>query len=178
MPGLVRQFKLSPASARFMGLWHALGDPDSRHDMFWGQVPALHPLSAFVMEREEHRVAIGEWLHLAAPGEATPRPPERDSAAYRGALAAVLTAAAEYKLAWQQARRSSPEPEGSPSPTAATASAGESPGAASVRGRHGRRVPGLLDLIGVPEPPRERRRPSQGRDGRVHVPGLRPSAVG
>lgn len=108
VPGLASEFKLNPASARFMRLWHGLGHEDARRDMFWGQVLALHPLSAFVMERAEHRFAIGEWLAEAQPGEDTSHLPEWSSPAYRGALAAVLTAAAEYKLAWQrqQERRS------------------------------------------------------------------------
>ena len=111
VPGLTSAFNLNPASARFMGLWHGLGDHDSRLDMFWGQILALHPLSRFVMGRAEHRFAIGEWLTLAQQGEKTTHPPEWGSAAYRGALTAVLAAAAEYTLAWQgqHARRSGPK---------------------------------------------------------------------
>ena len=108
LPTLTQRLGLSPASQRFLKLWHLNSGEAAERDMFCCQTLALHPLSAFVMGREEHRVAVGDWLALARPENCEAWSPDWECPEYRGMLMAVLTAAAQYKHVWEreQLRRS------------------------------------------------------------------------
>jgi len=106
VPWLVEHRGLDAVAARLLRLWHHQNQPvhdaatpGGRPDAFFGQVLALHPLSAVVMEDPAHRQAVGAWLAhpehdaLVAAGRAG------ECAAYWDLVAAILTAAHEYRHA-------------------------------------------------------------------------------
>jgi hypothetical protein len=107
IPRLRQERGLDAVGERLLRLWHhqnqPVRDPAAptgwRPDVFHGQVLALHPLSGLMMSDPAHRQALGAWLThpdhdgLVAGGRVHQCP------AYRDVVAAILTAAHEYRHA-------------------------------------------------------------------------------
>jgi hypothetical protein len=107
---------VEPFGERLLRLWHHQNqpgdDPDGtgRHrDAFAGQVLALHPLSAFVMNDPAHLQALGAWIDHPEHDRLVQQAQVGAAPAYWDLVAALLIAAHEYKLVrdhWDQTRTS------------------------------------------------------------------------
>ena len=112
---LVDRHGLDPMSERFLRLWHhqnqPIEDPAApggvHPDVFFGQILALHPLSAIVHAEPSYLQAIGGWIGHPDYDVLNQRGRVGDCPAYWDMVAAILIAAHEYRRSherWDERR--------------------------------------------------------------------------
>lgn len=107
---LVDRHGLDPMSERFLRLWHhqnqPIEDPAApggvQPDVFFGQILALHPLSAIVHAEPSYLRAIGHWIGHPDYDALNQRGRVGDCPAYWDMVAAILIAAHEYRRSHQR----------------------------------------------------------------------------
>lgn len=103
--------KLDLLGERFMRLWQhqnrPADDAEVHRDVFSGQIPALHPLSAVVLNSPEHLEVIGRCIGLPDYEGLTTSGKIIESREYWDLVATVLIAAHEYdrsRRRWEERR--------------------------------------------------------------------------
>lgn len=78
-----------------MRLWHY--QQPGEHDVFWGQVLALHPISSLLMKRPHHLVALGRYLASTPARDCGSDAEKAGNPMYWAFVETVLIACHEYK---------------------------------------------------------------------------------
>jgi hypothetical protein len=107
---LVADGRTNVAGERFLRLWHHQNQPASDNhgvvggarDVFCGQVLALHPLSAIVLNDSAHLATIGRWLAHAQFDALQQSGRQATCPEYWDVVATILEAAHEYVHARDQ----------------------------------------------------------------------------
>lgn len=110
VPWLEQHYKLSSYSKRLLHLWHNQNQPrenpdnipGASRDVFCGQVLSLHPLSAFIFGKPEHRVVLGKWISHPDYDNLERQNAFGSAPEYWDLVATILIAATEYKNVREQ----------------------------------------------------------------------------
>lgn len=134
LPRLQQMGELDLLGERFMRLWHHQNQPpegaEVHRDIFSGQIPALHPISAVILTSPQHLEVIGRYIGRPDYNELQASGAYLQCSEYRDMVATILVAAHEYdrsRRRWEDQRG-----QGIPSASEAANERHRDDGAASV----------------------------------------------
>jgi hypothetical protein len=106
-PWLQTNRNLDVASEQLLRLWHHQQPRDDGRDVFWGQVIALHPISAWLMRITHHRAALSGYLNSVSMCKPGADIDNVDNPAYWDLVGSILVACHEYaeQLGIERSRR-------------------------------------------------------------------------
>lgn len=100
LPQLQQMGELDSLGERFMRLWHHQNQPpegaEVHRDIFSGQIPALHPISAVILTSPQHLEVIGRYIGRQDYDELQASGAYLQCSEYRDMVATILVAAHEY----------------------------------------------------------------------------------
>ncbi len=111
LPRLAQRGELDSLGERFMRLWHNQNQPPEgaaeHRDVFSGQIPALHPLSAGILTSPQHLEVIGRYIGRPDFSELQASGTYLENKEYRDMVTTILVAAHEYdrsRRRWEDQR--------------------------------------------------------------------------
>ena len=111
LPQLQQMGELNSLGERFMRLWYHQNQPpegaEVHRDIFSGQIPALHPLSAIILTSPQHLEVIGRYIGRPDFSELQASGTYLENKEYRDMVTTILVAAHEYdrsRRRWEDQR--------------------------------------------------------------------------